>query len=587
MPKIVIVKGPETGRTIAIGDEPLVIGRGAGAGLVLDDGRVSRRHAIIQRDGKGGWEIRDLRSSNGTLLNNEPVHDTAPLESGDRVTIGRVTLCFDPLNTTAVRLHAKEAGRGETSIAVDRLPVGDQARLLGLQIGQGHDIDIEDPLVRLKIVYHYADVMRNCYELDDVVGHVLEAVATILRPDRSAVLLRDARTGALAPAGSRTKADDSDTTRGAPQDEGSASGGGSSEGPASAGAPPLGGPLHISTTILDRAVKEGRPIISLNAAADDRFEGADSVVVEHIGSAVACPLVARGETLGVLYLDTVSRQQLFGEPELELITGIANQAAMAIANVERHRTLLADNEARMNLAVARRIHDHLVPDLSMDNGVAAAYGWNRACAQVGGDHFGFFENTRRGPLFTIGDSTGHGVGAALLMSTARAYLIGAMALSSPSLEELMTTLNKLMEPDTGEGLFVTFLLARIDPEGPRLRTCIAGHEPPLLYRPSTDGFIEVPPGSAPLGLVEGSEYKENEPIDLQPGDRICLFTDGVAEQRSSAGGEFGIEGLKRAIRKSAAQPPKDAVATIAKILDDYRGRIDQEDDFTLVLIEVK
>ena len=69
MPKLVIVKGPNVGHAIELGDEPLVIGRGDKAGLRLDDGRVSRRHAIIQSDGKDGWEVRDLGSSNGTLVN--------------------------------------------------------------------------------------------------------------------------------------------------------------------------------------------------------------------------------------------------------------------------------------------------------------------------------------------------------------------------------------------------------------------------------------------------------------------------------------------------------------------------------------
>ena len=441
------------------------------------------------------------------------------------------------------------------------MPVGDEGTLLGLKVDSADQIDIDDPLTRLQIVYHYADVMRNCYEIDEVVAHVLGAVFAILKPDRSAVLLHDPKTGALTPAGSRVKGYDSDTDR--------------------------GGPLHISSSILERSIQEKRPIVSLNAANDKRFSEAESVAVEQIGSAVACPLISRGETLGVLYVDTVSREELFGEAELELITGIANQAALAIAGALRYRLLIEDREMRMQLSVARRIHDKLVPDLSFDNGVVAAYGWNRSSAQVGGDHFGMFDSKKRGPLFTIGDSTGHGVGAAMLMSTVRAYLIGALASSDPALAELMKTLNKLMAPDVDDGLFVTFLLVRIDPEKRALKICTAGHEPPLVFRKGDEEFEEIEPGGSPLGMIEDAEYSEAPEMELRPGDRICLYTDGIVEQRNAKGEELGIDGLKRAVRRSAKMPVREAVAGIVKMIDDYRGDVVQADDFTLVLLEHK
>jgi sigma-B regulation protein RsbU (phosphoserine phosphatase) len=439
--------------------------------------------------------------------------------------------------------------------------VGDEGTLLGLKVGAAQDLPIEDALTRLKIVYHYADVMRNCHEVDEIVGHVLDAVFTILQPDRAAVLLRDRKTGALVPAGSRIRGD-----------------GGLIDPSAS---------LHISSSILERCMEERRPIVSLNTATDQRFSEAQSVIVERIGSAVACPLVSRGEVFGALYVDTVTREELFGEPELELITGIANQSAMAIATAQRHKLLLEDREVRLQLDVARRIHDKLVPDLGFENPLVRAYGWNRASSQVGGDHFGMFENKKRGPLFTIGDSTGHGIGAALLMSTVRAYLQGTLAAADLPLPELMRTLNSLMTHDCDAGLFVTFLLVRIEAEGPRLRTCVAGHEPPLLYRPSDDEFIETSPGGSPLGLVENAAYEFSDTIALEPGDRLCLFTDGIVEQRDAAGAELGIVGLKRALRRTARLAPRDAVAGIVKMLDDYRGDAPQDDDYTLVLVEVK
>src|SRR5690606_19323743 len=129
-------------------------------------------------------------------------------------------------------------------------------------------------------------------------------------------------------------------------------------------------------------------------------------------------------------------------------------------------------------------HDHLLPNREFSSDLMEICGWNRQSSGVGGDYFGLFQSPR-GPLVAIGDSTGHGVGAALLMVTARAYLRGAVESQDAPVEQLLTILKRLLTPDMDSGLFVSMLNLRFEEDGQRIRYSTAGHEPPLIYRSAT------------------------------------------------------------------------------------------------------
>ncbi|MCB2153769.1 SpoIIE family protein phosphatase [bacterium] len=552
MPKLIVESGAAAGREFSLRADPATIGRQPDNAVFLDDHHASRHHARVSPE-NGHFLIEDLGSSNGTFVNGGRIEAPRRLLSGDRIVVGKTILIFDPLNASNIDLVARDEG----DVPLSHMPVGDGGTLASFRVEEPRREDLTDPLTRLRVIYHYADQMRRCFDLHTLVNLTLDALFQVFEPDRGAVLLRMEREGPLEPIASRLLN------------------------------PPEGDErIRISDSIVRRCLNERVSLTVLNARTDARFSDSDSIIMSGIVSAVCCPLVSGDDAFGVVYLDTIGRMREFSQHDLELATGIANQAAMALANALHHREELGRREIEMQLVMARRIHDRLLPDQGLETNRLSVFGWNRPSSSVGGDYLGIFESPR-GPMLAIGDSTGHGIGAAMIMSTARAYLVGSLASSDPPLESLMGRLNSLLAADVEPGLFVTMLLLRLEEDARRMRYVAAGHEPPLLYRNSTDEFISLPPGGVALGLAGDFAFSETASVDLQPGDRICLFTDGIVEQQDSSGEEFGIPRLREAVRKSVDLPPKRACSEIASHVDKWRAALDQADDLTLMITQVK
>jgi sigma-B regulation protein RsbU (phosphoserine phosphatase) len=239
-------------------------------------------------------------------------------------------------------------------------------------------------------------------------------------------------------------------------------------------------------------------------------------------------------------------------------------------------------EIAAQLEVARRVHDRLLGNTSHESSRIRVRAFNRPCTEVGGDFLGVFTNPE-GPLLAIGDSTGHGVGAALLMGTARAYLLALLEDAGLSLDQALTRLNRLVSRDVEPGLFVSLVLVKVDPVMAQACAFNAGHEPPLHFRSSTGHFIEHPPGGLVLGLDPDFSYAASPPVPLLPGDRIVLFTDGIVEQLDRQGTEFGIPRLKAAIESTWSLNVDEALASIVQKVDEWRAEGEQGDDFSLMI----
>ncbi|MEQ8821653.1 MAG: SpoIIE family protein phosphatase [Sumerlaeia bacterium] len=565
MPKLLVEQGPLLGLEFKLdGPGRYLVGRHPDADIELPDHHASRYHAEV-RFSHGGdcWTVHDLNSSNGTFVNGERLTVMRTLVSGDRITIGDTILAFDPHRASDVEIVA---GRDSGEVAVAKATVGDEGTLLGFDFGAGHLSALEtlDPLTQLKIVYHYADLMRQATTLGQVLDTVQDAAFRVLCPDRVAVLLKTGCDGALEPAASRNAVPRNVTGRSRA--------------------------LTINNAIIALCVEKRKPVVVRDAISDERFSSCNSIQAADVGSALSMPLISGNEVVGVVYVDTIRGARPFSEPVIELAAAIGNQAALAIANALHHQSEIERREERMQLEVARRIHGRLLANSTFENREVEAFGYNRPSSHVGGDFHGIFK-TEKGPLLAIADSTGHGVGAALLMSTVRAYLLATLEASDLSLSELLTRLNKLLLPDMDRGLFISFLVARLhhDREGQLvLHYSCAGHEPPLLYRPSTDEFITLSVGGLVLGMAGDFPYKDAPPVVMEPRDTLCFFTDGVVEQMNPDGREFGLEGLRSALKAASREPTvKAASAAILARVDEWRGTQTQGDDLSLLLLRVR
>jgi phosphoserine phosphatase RsbU/P len=187
----------------------------------------------------------------------------------------------------------------------------------------------------------------------------------------------------------------------------------------------------------------------------------------------------------------------------------------------------------------------------------------------------------------VADVSGKGIPAALVMSVVQASLRVISSQPNISLSQLAAQMNRFLYQSTGANHYATFFYAQVEERGRRLRYVNAGHNPPVLLR-SADGateIIELPAGGTVLGLFPDIECQEAD-IDLQPGDLLVAFTDGVTDARNPAGEEFGDQRLKDMLRRAVGTSADEVSERLAVTMRDWIGDAEQHDDVTFLVVAV-
>jgi sigma-B regulation protein RsbU (phosphoserine phosphatase) len=209
------------------------------------------------------------------------------------------------------------------------------------------------------------------------------------------------------------------------------------------------------------------------------------------------------------------------------------------------------------------------------------------CDETGGDFYDFVERSGFGAetlVAVVGDVSGHGIPAALLMSSARAYLRSRSAQPGPA-HELVAHVNAQLARDTfGTGQFVTMLLLELDAASRELHWVRAGHDPALLYDPDSDEMTELVGPGVSLGVDEELEY-ETRHVVLNAGQIVVVGTDGIWEMRSPAGEMYGRDRFQESIRRHAQKDAQGIVDAVFEELSAFRGDAPQEDDVTLLVVK--
>lgn len=246
-------------------------------------------------------------------------------------------------------------------------------------------------------------------------------------------------------------------------------------------------------------------------------------------------------------------------------------------------------EIKSALDVAMEVQTNLLPQNSPYIKGYDIYGESRYCDELGGDYFDYIRPDRDGEnmRFAIGDVSGHGVPAAMLMGSVRGYL-RARTLSGGQLGEIVTDVNRLVAQDTYKtGQFMTMLIVELDPVKSELRWVRVGHEPALIYDPAKNDFIRLEGKGIVLGAFEDVEYSENCCAELEDGQILILGTDGIWEASNKDGEFFGKERLWDLIKLKKNSSAKSIASGIFAAVQDFTGRVKQEDDLTVVVIKRK
>lgn len=241
-----------------------------------------------------------------------------------------------------------------------------------------------------------------------------------------------------------------------------------------------------------------------------------------------------------------------------------------------------------SLAVAQHIQQHLLPHGPPAIPGLDIAGLSKYCDETGGDYYDYFDlsrpdHPRLGVL--VGDVTGHGIAAALLMATARA-LLRQWVDRPDDVAALLNDVNHQFAASIPIGRFMTLACLMVDIASRRLIWCSAGHDPALLYDPRSGAFMDLEGTGMPLGIDRNEKYEAHVRDGWHGGEVIALATDGVWEMRNENDDHFGKEALKSVIRQHATKSAADILAAVRDAVIAFRGSRPQADDATLVVVKL-
>ncbi len=242
---------------------------------------------------------------------------------------------------------------------------------------------------------------------------------------------------------------------------------------------------------------------------------------------------------------------------------------------------------RQSLGLAMEVQQNLLPGRAPTIPGVDIAGHSLYCDETGGDYYDFIEIEpleQHAVLAAVGDVTGHGVAAALLMTTARALLRSRSALPG-ELAQVVTDINRQLSHDTPQGRFMTLFLLLVDQEHQQLCWVSAGHDPAFCYDPVADQFEELSGEDIPLGIDDDWEYRQRRQGFPEPGNVIVIGTDGIWEARNAAGEMYGKDRLREAIRRHAGLPAEELSRALSADVYEFLGDRQHQDDATQVVLK--
>ncbi len=307
-----------------------------------------------------------------------------------------------------------------------------------------------------------------------------------------------------------------------------------------------------------------------------------------VPSLLALPLSVKGDVLGVMVLEEAVASRRSGRvakaKRLEIINGIAHQAALAIQSDLLRQGMAERERLERELQLAHEIQQTFMPDRWLGlSGWELAFAW-RAARQVAGDFYDFFELSGGRLGLVIADVADKGMPAALFMALTRT-LVRAAALEESSPAAAMARVNDLLVPDARAGMFVTAIYAVLSLETGRLAYANAGHNLPLLLRAGTGELEQLRKGGMALGVLEGIRLKEHV-VYLEPGDCLVFYTDGITEAFApSPGGEvYGEERLRAVVQSTDCDSAQAMLDAIDESVIAFAGDTALSDDRTLMVL---
>jgi phosphoserine phosphatase RsbU/P len=308
-----------------------------------------------------------------------------------------------------------------------------------------------------------------------------------------------------------------------------------------------------------------------------------AVSLHQLGIAALIPMHLQNQTKGLIMLGPRLRGGVYSPLDLEFLYSLGNLAIISIENARLFRDALEKQRLEDELKIAREIQQGLLPEnLPTIRGFEIA-GINIPSFQVGGDYYDVIERSERDYVVAIGDVSGKGTPAALLMAGVQAVLRTIAPLHLP-LPVATGRMNDLICMNTHGGKFITFFWGVLDTEGRQLHYVNAGHNPPMLIR--KNGTVKkLEDGGLILGIMKNiAPYIEGS-CEFEPGDVLLMYTDGVSEAMNPENMDFSEEALERVAKGARSYSAKEIISTIQRALEVHTKGSPQSDDITMLVLK--
>src|SRR5262245_3319963 len=517
-------------REVVLDHFPFCIGRRETNDLKLGGSEVSREHAEIFAEGDE-VSIRDRDSRYGTYVNGDRVTECA-LRSGDKIRLGR--------------------GGGADLVYLS--PDAEQ------HTSSRSTTAARDDLRQITALLEGFRALGSGRVLDEVLALVLDAALDLSGAERAFIMLSNTdNVLEFKLARGRDKQTLTDST------------------------------FAVSRKVPEEVFRTGKPRVVadlFDTGMADVHAGTVALGIRHV---VCIPLnfvqyvesaEAKGEDrrIGVLYLDSRERGTLLSEGTRAALETLAAEASVAIENARLYRDKLEKARLEQEMRIAAEIQQALLPKPRASLGFVEAAAASVPCRSIGGDFFDYMDEPGASFGFTLGDVAGKGPPAALMSAMMQGMFAGLGSSEGPS--GAITRFNKALCRRGVEARFVTLFFGVLSAEG-QMTYCNAGHNPPIVLGKSGVRHLDV--GGPVVGLLELAPYVQAVE-QLEPGDIVVLFSDGVSEAFNVTGEDFG-EGRLQEVTKRAAESSAQAIVEqiIASVRTFTKGAA-QSDDITVMVL---
>lgn len=404
---------------------------------------------------------------------------------------------------------------------------------------------------RLALLYRISQAFNSSLDLNEVLDTVIDEVIAATRAERGFLMLRDSAgqlTCRIARGLDRNNIDQPDS--------------------------------QVSKGVIEQVARDGQPLIASNAQDDFRLSERRSVVYLGLRSVLCVPLRHKDVLLGVVYVDNRIQAGIFTSADLELLTSIASSAAVAIENARLYQLAVEKGRIERELQMASDVQVSLLPHAPPKLSGWEFSAWWEPAHQVGGDFFDFLNLNNGSWGMLVADVADKGLAAALFMATSRSILRASLSQASSPAEGINLA-NRLICADSTRSMFVTLFYAQVSPRD-EVVYVNAGHYPTLHFHAADGCITRLTRTAMALGVLEDTLIEQGS-VNLEPGDLLLFYTDGVTDTMNEQDEMFGDQRLLDVLAGQRGRTASQVTSAIQKALALFRGQALAFDDVTLVI----